>query len=93
MEIVAYDGTQEEYTRIVAEKEPEGLILTNVSNITEGNFLGFKLPAEIPPLNEAQATLEERLSAAEAENLATLEALAIVYEELLALKTQIVGGV
>ena len=36
-----YDGTQEEYDTIVAEKTSQGLTLTNVQNITEGNFLGF----------------------------------------------------
>lgn len=41
MQIIMYDGTQEEYDTIVAEKTSQGLTLTNVQNITEGNFLGF----------------------------------------------------
>jgi hypothetical protein len=47
MQIVKYDGTQEEYDRIVAEKTGQGLTLVAVSNITEGDFLGFKEPDEI----------------------------------------------
>jgi hypothetical protein len=47
MQIVKYDGTQEEYDRIATEKTAQGLTLVAVSNITEGDFLGFKEPDEI----------------------------------------------
>jgi hypothetical protein len=35
------------YDRIATEKTAQGLTLVAVSNITEGNFLGFKEPDEI----------------------------------------------
>lgn len=59
MIIVAYDGTQDEYDRIIAEKTAEGFILTDVQNITEGNFLGFKEPSEIPAQPEKSTALQE----------------------------------
>ena len=47
MQIYKYE-TQADYDKIVSEKTTQGLILTNVSNVTEGNFLGFKETEEIP---------------------------------------------
>lgn len=61
MQIYKY-STQEDYDRIVAEKAAQGFILTHVSNITEGNYLGFKEPEEIKPTLDAELkTLKEKL--------------------------------
>lgn len=60
MQIVKYT-TEAEAQLIIAEKTGQGLILTDVSNITEGNFLGFKEPIEIPPV-VPQSTVEDRLT-------------------------------
>lgn len=40
MQIYKY-ATEEEAQQIIADKTVQGLILTDVQNITEGNFLGF----------------------------------------------------
>ncbi len=48
MQIVQYT-TEEEANQIISEKEAQGLILIEIANITEGNFLGFaENPNEIP---------------------------------------------
>jgi len=65
MQIVKYDGTQKEYDKIVQEKIAQGLTLTNVSNVTEGDFLGFKEPVEIQQPNPINISLESRLAAIE----------------------------
>lgn len=41
MIIIMYDGTQAEYNRIVAEQAKKGFPLIEISNVKEGNFLGF----------------------------------------------------
>jgi hypothetical protein len=48
MIVISYDGTEAMYNQIVAKKQAEGLTLTDVSNIKEGNFLGFMV---FPDLN------------------------------------------
>lgn len=61
MQIYKY-STQEDYDRIIEEKTAQGLILTNVSNVTEGNFLGFKEPEEIKPeLDTDLKALKEKI--------------------------------
>lgn len=61
MQIIKYDGTQEKYNSIVAEKQAQGFTLTDVANVTEGNFLGFKEPSEIQePI--VQTSLEEKIN-------------------------------
>lgn len=40
MQIVKY-STEEEKQQIIEEKTNEGLVLIEIANITEGNFLGF----------------------------------------------------
>ena len=60
MQIIKYDGTTKEYDRIVAEKTAQGFILTNVSNVTEGDFLGFKEPDEIK--TSVQSSIETKLA-------------------------------
>jgi hypothetical protein len=64
MQIVKYDGTTKEYDRIVAEKVAQGFTLTDVSNVTEGDFLGFKEPDEIK--TPVQSSIETKLAALEA---------------------------
>jgi Asp-tRNA(Asn)/Glu-tRNA(Gln) amidotransferase B subunit len=60
VEIYKYDGSQAEYNRIVAEKTAQGFILTDVSNVTEGDFLGFKEPSEIiPPATTLDQKIEQ----------------------------------
>jgi hypothetical protein len=61
MQIVKYDGSQKEYDKIVAEKTAAGFILTDVANVTEGNFLGFKEPDEIktPVQNSIETEIAE----------------------------------
>jgi len=57
MQIIKYDGTQAEQDRITAEKQAEGLILTHVSNVTEGNFLGF-MENSIPVVTPLETRLD-----------------------------------
>lgn len=40
MLIIKYE-TEEEAERIIAEKNAQGFRLSEIANITEGNFLGF----------------------------------------------------
>lgn len=44
MKIIKYQ-TEEEAAEIIARETANGLIMTAVSNITDGNFLGFMDPA------------------------------------------------
>lgn len=64
MQIVKYE-TEEEADKIKIEKKAQGMILTNVANVTEGNFLGFKEPDEIPVIPVISPTIDERLTALE----------------------------
>ena len=48
IQIVKYE-TEEEAQRIITEKTVQGLILTDVANIIEGNFLGFVEGSVIKP--------------------------------------------
>ena len=57
MQIIKYQ-TEEEAQIIIAEKILQGFILTDVSNIGEGNFLGFTEEALIPIVGN-QPTNEE----------------------------------
>lgn len=61
MQIVKYE-TEQEAQQIIAEKKGQGLILVEVQNITEGNFLGFKEPAEIPEPVQQPTPLEQRIA-------------------------------
>lgn len=45
MQIIKYT-TEEEAEQIKQEKAAQGLILVEIANITEGNFLGFAEPTE-----------------------------------------------
>ena len=54
MEILKYSN-QDEYEKLIAEKTAQGLVLTNVSNVKEGNFLGFK------ELSELKTPIEQKL--------------------------------
>lgn len=74
MKIISYDGTQQEYDRILAEQTALGFILTNVSNITEGNFLGFQEPEWVPPVTEPNVT--DRINKLEAQNTELMLAIA-----------------
>lgn len=58
LEIFKYE-TEEEASRIKAEKEAAGFILVEVQNITEGNFLGFQEIGWTPP--EPEETQVQRL--------------------------------
>jgi hypothetical protein len=74
MQIVKYT-TETEANKIIAEKEALGLTLIEVSNITEGNFLGFaesasELPKEKETIEDKLQRIEENIAAI----LKTLEA-------------------
>lgn len=75
MQIVKFI-TEEEAQQIIAQKQSEGLILTNVSNVTEGNFLGFKDPDEIPIASPTNQGLVEN-------QLILMDVLATMYEDML----------
>jgi hypothetical protein len=51
MIIVKYE-TEEEADQIKIDKIGLGYILVEVSNITEGNFLGFQESGYVPPVQE-----------------------------------------
>jgi hypothetical protein len=68
--IIKYE-TEEEAEQIIAEKVALGLILVEVSNIKEGNFLGFSdnpLPDKTP--------IEQQLDGVKAENAVLQQRLA-----------------
>jgi len=65
MQIVKY-ATEQEAQEIIAQKQKEGLVLTHVSNITEGNFLGFKERAEEQSSIPVDSEFVLRLEAVEA---------------------------
>jgi hypothetical protein len=48
-----YDGTEDEMNRIISEQTDKGLVLLQVANITEGNFLRFNETVldPLPPLD------------------------------------------
>jgi hypothetical protein len=54
VQIIKYT-TEAEVQQIIAEKQGQGMVLVEVANITEGNFLGFKEPDEI------SSTISQRL--------------------------------
>jgi len=58
MQIIKYQ-TEAEMQQIIAEKIGKGLILVEVQNIIEGNFLGFKEPSEIPESPPPSPSLQE----------------------------------
>lgn len=59
MQIVKYE-TEDEAQQIIAEKAAQGLILVQVQNISDGNFLGFMEPSEMPePHTEKSTALQE----------------------------------
>lgn len=55
MQIIKYEIEEEKQT-IIAEKLTQGFTLVAVSNITEGNFLGFVETNTIPIPQPAQPT-------------------------------------
>jgi hypothetical protein len=58
MKIVKYE-TEAEAQTIIAEKVAAGMTLIEVSNITEGNFLGFaENSSEIPSTDTPKTTVE-----------------------------------
>ena len=63
MQIIKYNGTKEEQDKIITEKTSKGLTLTDVSNVTEGNFLGFK---DADEMTNIQPSINSRLDAIEA---------------------------
>lgn len=75
MQIVKYQ-TEEESQKIIAEKTAQGLILIAVSNVTEGNFLGFKEPYE--NTTAEKTPIEARLDAIEAK----LDSILVKQEEI-----------
>jgi hypothetical protein len=48
MEIIKYTNKTEKQ-KIISEQKAKGLILVEIANVKEGNFLGFKEPDEIKP--------------------------------------------
>lgn len=80
MVIIKYDK-EEDAQRIIDEQLAKGLQLVEVSNISEGNFLGFDDRAiqspTLPP------TKDEQIAILQQDNLIIMDALASVYEQLL----------
>jgi len=83
MQIIAYQ-TEEEKQEIIASKLSEGLLLVNVSNVKEGNFLGFtENPLKDPtPIEQQVAQLQQ-------DNVILMDALATTFEEILNLQAQV----
>lgn len=75
MIIVKYQ-TESEAEAIITEKTAAGYVLTNVDNVTEGNFLGFveadKAPSSEPTLSEIKE-----------QNLVIMDALATLFETMI----------
>ncbi|WP_018213731.1 hypothetical protein [Desulfitobacterium hafniense] len=93
MRVIKYDS-EDEVQSIIAEQELNGLILVEVANVTEGNFLAFDdryvepvMPSSIP------RPIEEQLSQIKGDNLILMDALATVFEEVLMLREQLGGTV
>ncbi|WP_214813837.1 hypothetical protein [Exiguobacterium sp. s196] len=80
MIIVKYK-TEQEAQQIIDEKQAQGLTLVEVSNITEGNFLGFVENPKNPTSLEEKVTQLEQL--VQEQNLTQMEVLATIYEQLL----------
>jgi hypothetical protein len=79
--------TEEEAEVIKQEQAALGNVLTDIANITEGNFLGFREPVDPTPTIEP--AVQERLAALEEQNLILMDAIATVYEKQL----EMAGGV
>lgn len=79
MIIIKYE-TEEEAQQIIQTKQAEGFVLIAVSNVTEGNFLGFddSTPTPVDP------ALEVRLTGLKEDNLILMDVLATMYEDMLA---------
>ncbi|MGG6314100.1 hypothetical protein [Paenibacillus macerans] len=73
MLIIKYE-TEEEAEQIIYEKQKDGFTLVEVSNITEGNFLGFQEPGWTPPTPEE--TLFDKLTALEQSDAENKQAIA-----------------
>lgn len=88
--IFKYDGTQEEQERIAAEQLTNGYVLTHISNITEGNFLGFMKDGTVP---EPKTSIEEKIELLKQDitqnNLTTLDIQLALYEEFLTLRDEV----
>jgi len=80
MIIIAYNGTQSEIDRITNEQNAVGFVLTHISNITEGDFLGFTEKAKI------DVTAEQEISELKEQNLIIMDAIATLFET-------VIGGV
>jgi len=66
MKIIAYNGTQSEQDRIIAEETAQGQTLVAVSNVIEGNFLGFMVSAEILQSPKLPTPIEDKIQTLEA---------------------------
>lgn len=62
MEIIKYKN-EEEKQNIIQTKTTQGLVLVEIANLTDGNFLGFMAQSDIP---EPKTPIEQRLDAIEA---------------------------
>ena|GEM_PF-6405365 len=73
MKIVKYE-TEEEAEQIKNQQIAKGYILVEVSNITEGNFLGFQEVGWIEP--EPETPLHDQITQLEAQNTELMLAVA-----------------
>lgn len=78
MKIIKYDGTEQSKELIVNEQENNGFTLTAISNITEGNFLGFMDNPIIQP-----PPIEQQIEQLKQDNLILMDVLATMYEDML----------
>lgn len=85
--IVMYT-TEEEAQRIISTETANGLLLVEVQNIVNGNFLGFVV---VKPAKVIVDTSPEQLAALQETQLIIMDALATIYENQLLLGGGIVG--
>jgi hypothetical protein len=76
MEIFKYN-TEDEAQAIIAKQTAQGLVLSNVANITEGNFLGFMESEKVGIITNA---LPEQLAELKEQVLTLMDAVATLYE-------------
>lgn len=76
MLIVKYE-TEEEAQQIIAEKESARYTLVEVSNVKEGNFLGFQEPGWTPPVPpEVREALEVQVAELQQADIENKQAIA-----------------
>ena len=93
MIIIKY-GNEEEMNSIIDEQSAKGLILVEVTNVTEGNFLAFDdRYVEPVMLSNIPKPIEEQLDKIKEDNLILMDALATVFEEVIMLREQLGGAV